>query len=95
MRRLLILSVALRWGSRCRPAAEPIDLSTVTCKKFFEYNKDNLSLLLMWLDGYYKDEDDDPIIDFDKMARTPRSSASTAARTRPTASSPRLKTLLK
>ena len=67
MRRLLILSVAIAMGFTVPANAEPIDLSTVTCKKFFDNNKDNLTLLLMWLDGYYKDEDDDPIIDFDKM----------------------------
>jgi acid stress chaperone HdeB len=31
--------------------AEKFDLSTVTCKKFFEYDKDNLALLLVWLEG--------------------------------------------
>ena len=32
---------------------QQFDLSTITCKQFFEYNKENLSLMLMWLDGYY------------------------------------------
>ena len=48
--------------------AEKFDLSTVTCKKFFEYDKDNLALLLVWLEGYYADQDADPVIDFDDMA---------------------------
>jgi acid stress chaperone HdeB len=48
--------------------AEKFDLSTVTCKKFFEYDKDNLALLLVWLEGYYADQDADPVIDFDEMA---------------------------
>ena len=48
-------------------AAEQVDLSTITCKRFFEYSKDNIGLMLMWLDGYYSDDDADPIIDFDKM----------------------------
>jgi HdeA/HdeB family protein len=33
-----------------------------------EYDKDNLAIMLMWLDGYYADEDAPPIVDFDKMA---------------------------
>ena len=48
--------------------AEKFDLSTVTCKRFFEYNKENLALLLTWLEGYYADQDADPVIDFDAMA---------------------------
>ena len=48
--------------------AEKIDLSTITCKRFFEYDKANLSLLLVWLEGYYADQDADPVIDFDEMA---------------------------
>jgi acid stress chaperone HdeB len=47
--------------------AEKFDLSTVTCKQFFEYNKENLSLLLVWLEGYFSDQDADPVIDFDAM----------------------------
>jgi acid stress chaperone HdeB len=48
--------------------AEKFDLSTITCKRFFEYDKDNLALLLVWLEGYYADQDADPVIDFDDMA---------------------------
>jgi acid stress chaperone HdeB len=46
---------------------QQFDLSTMTCKRFFEYDKDNLAIMLMWLDGYYADEDAPPIVDFDKM----------------------------
>ena len=54
---------------RAAPAkAEKFDLSTSTCKRFFEYDKDNLALLLVWLEGYYADQDADPVIDFDDMA---------------------------
>jgi acid stress chaperone HdeB len=47
--------------------AQKLDLSTITCKQFLETNKDNIALILMWLEGYYADEDDPPIVDFDKM----------------------------
>jgi acid stress chaperone HdeB len=66
-----ILAMALLAGAVfvAVPAkAEKFDLSTVTCKQFFEYNKENLSLLLVWLEGYYADQDADPVIDFDDMA---------------------------
>ena len=68
MKRLLMLAVAAAMCIAVQARAEPVDLSTISCKKFFEYNKENLSILLTWLDGYYSEDDADPIIDFDKMA---------------------------
>jgi acid stress chaperone HdeB len=67
MKRMLMLAIAAAMWTAAPARAEQVDLSTITCKKFFEYSRDNISLVLMWLDGYYKDEDDDPIVDFDKM----------------------------
>jgi acid stress chaperone HdeB len=66
----LAIAVAVLAAAPAQAAEQKVDLSVVTCKQFFEYSKENLSLMLMWLDGYYKSEDDDPIIDFDKMADT-------------------------
>jgi len=43
--------------------ATDIDLSTWTCKQFQSASKDDIGVILAWLDGYYKDEDDPPIID--------------------------------
>jgi acid stress chaperone HdeB len=48
-------------------SAQRLDLSTVTCKQFLESGKENIGLILMWLHGYWTDEDDPPIVDFDKM----------------------------
>ena len=53
-------------------AQKQIDLSTMTCKRFFEYDKDNLAIMLMWLDGYYSEDDAPPIVDFDKMTENSR-----------------------
>lgn len=69
MKRMLMLAIAAAiWSTAPAPAAEQVDLSTITCKKFFDYSKENIALMLMWLDGYYSDEDADPIVDFDRMA---------------------------
>jgi acid stress chaperone HdeB len=43
--------------------AEDIDLSTWTCHQFQSASKDDIGVILAWLDGYYKDEDDPPVID--------------------------------
>jgi acid stress chaperone HdeB len=48
----------------CTPAlAEDIDLSTWTCKQFQSADQETIKLVLTWLDGYYKDQDDPPVIE--------------------------------
>ena len=47
--------------------AQKVDLSTITCKQFLEMKQDSVSLILMWMAGYYADQDAPPVVDFDKM----------------------------
>ncbi len=47
--------------------AANLDLSTIKCKDFLTSGKDNIAVIITWLDGYYKEKDDPPIIDFDKF----------------------------
>jgi acid stress chaperone HdeB len=48
----------------CTPAlADDIDLSVMTCKKFQTADDETIKLILTWLDGYYKDQDDPPVIE--------------------------------
>ena len=52
----------------CNPArADQIDLSTWTCKKFLSASKEDVGVILAWLDGYYTEEDDPPTIDTGKL----------------------------
>ena len=48
-------------------SAQVLDLSTITCKNFFEGPETRISYVMTWLDAYYRDEDSPPVIDFDKM----------------------------
>jgi acid stress chaperone HdeB len=48
--------------------AGDIDLSAWTCQKFQSANKDDVGVILTWLDGYYRGDDDPPVIDTDKLA---------------------------
>jgi acid stress chaperone HdeB len=48
-------------------AAQKFDLSTVTCKQFLDSGERVMSMVLMWLTGFFTDEDDPPIVDFDKL----------------------------
>ena len=47
--------------------ADQIDLSTWTCKRFLSASKEDVGVILAWLDGYYTDEDDPPTIDTGKL----------------------------
>ena len=47
--------------------AQVVDLSTITCKQFLEMKQESVSLILMWMAGYYADQDAPPVVDFDKM----------------------------
>jgi acid stress chaperone HdeB len=56
------LAVAtLAWTTSA--TADDIDLSTWTCDKFLSANSADVGIILAWLDGYYKDEDDPPVIE--------------------------------
>ena len=57
----LLAAGAIAW---CNPAlAEDIDLSTWTCKQFQSADQETIKIVLTWLDGYYKDQDDPPVIE--------------------------------
>jgi acid stress chaperone HdeB len=42
-----------------------LDLSTVTCWQFIVGDKDQITMVLTWLDGWYKGDEDEAIIDTD------------------------------
>ena len=42
-----------------------LDLSTLTCKQFVEGGDDEIKMVLTWMDGWYKGDQDEAIIDTD------------------------------
>jgi acid stress chaperone HdeB len=67
MKVLLGIVTALALATATPASADKLDLSKVTCKQFLESGKENIGLVLMWLHGYWTEEDAPPIVDFDKM----------------------------
>jgi len=47
--------------------AQVVDLSTIKCKDFIELPKETITAITMWFDGYFTDEEDPAVVDFDKM----------------------------
>lgn len=60
-RLITILFAAVFWSGAA--LTSEIDLSAWTCKQFQSAAKDEVRLILAWLDGYYRGEDDPPVID--------------------------------
>jgi acid stress chaperone HdeB len=40
-----------------------LDLSTLSCKQFIEGGEDEIKMVLTWMDGWYKGDEDEAIID--------------------------------
>ena len=69
MKKLAILAVTAMLSGTVHANAQQLDMNTVKCKDFVASSKENIGLMLMWLQGYYSDEDASPIVDFDKMMK--------------------------
>jgi acid stress chaperone HdeB len=63
-----ILSIAFAAAlmlSSATANATVLDLSTMTCKQFVDSDKDTIAMVLTWMDGWYKGDSDEAIIDTD------------------------------
>jgi len=47
--------------------AQAVDLSKIKCKDFIELPKETAYAITVWLDGYFTDEEDPAVVDFDKL----------------------------
>jgi acid stress chaperone HdeB len=66
LKSMYVLLAAIGFTLATAPAqAVVLDLSTVTCKQFIAGDKDEISMVLTWLDGWYKGDEDEAIIDTD------------------------------
>ena len=70
--------------------AQQVELSKLRCREFIDLPKDTIANITLWLDGYYTDEEDPAVVDFDKVkakaerlvafcAQNPKSRVMTAA----------------
>ena len=59
--------VAVSLVTAAPASAQKLDLTKVTCKQFLDSGERTMNMILMWLTGFFTDEDDTPIVDFDKL----------------------------
>ena len=64
----LIAAAALFCAKPALAADNALDVSELTCQQFMNYDDNNKSLIMMWFEGYYTEEDEPTTIDFGKMA---------------------------
>lgn len=85
MKILLSILFAAAFSLSSMPAhAVKWDLATMSCKQFLESGEDNIQVVLTWMDGWYKGDEDNAIIDNAKKfgaycAKNPNASIVTAA----------------
>ena len=60
-----ILFAAMLLLSSAPANAVVLDLSTMSCKQFIEGGDDTIKMVLTWMDGWYKGDSDEAIIDTD------------------------------
>jgi acid stress chaperone HdeB len=73
MKSMYVLLAATDFILAAAPAqAVVLDLSTVTCEQFIGGDKDEISMVLTWLDGWYKGDEDEAIIDTDVFVANAR-----------------------
>lgn len=64
MKTTLSLLLAAAFSLSSMPAhAVKWDLSTMSCKQFLDSGEDNIAVVLTWMDGWYKGDEDNAIID--------------------------------
>ena len=60
--------VLLAFFTASPASAQKLDVATHQMRGFIKYNKETVGNLMVWLSGYYTGEDDEAVIDFDKIA---------------------------
>jgi hypothetical protein len=62
-----ILAIALLAAPGAQAAT--FEFSKLSCGEFIKQDAATIGNLMMWLGGYYMGDDDDPVIDFDKLSK--------------------------
>jgi acid stress chaperone HdeB len=66
MKTTLSLLFAATLSLSSMPAhATKLDLATMSCKQFLESGYDTIKMVLTWMDGWYKGDEENAIIDTD------------------------------
>jgi acid stress chaperone HdeB len=63
-----MLAAAIIFGFASVSDAKEFDLSKMTCQQFLQSSKDEVGMIMTWLDGYYHEEGGAPIFSTEELA---------------------------
>jgi hypothetical protein len=67
--RLASLSLAIFVALAGTAKAQDLDLSKISCKRFVNGSKEDIGVILTWLEGYYTKQDAPPVLYSDKIVK--------------------------
>jgi acid stress chaperone HdeB len=67
--RIWIAFAAVLFMLTRQASAEDMDFSKIKCSDFLSSPKDQISIVLAWLEGYYTKENDPPIMYSEKLVK--------------------------
>lgn len=67
--RLASLSLAIFVALAGTAKAQDLDFSKITCKQFVTGSKEEIGVILTWLEGYYTKENAPPVLSSDKIVK--------------------------
>jgi acid stress chaperone HdeB len=67
MKSILLLICAATMLAPPPAHAQRLDLAALRCKAFLAGNKDDVGIILTWLEGYYSEENASPVVDLNAM----------------------------
>lgn len=69
MFRRFLLSVAALSAMAAPAFSESVDMSTITCEQVMTSNQDEVTTVLIWLDGWLAGQADNTMLDPDEMGK--------------------------
>jgi hypothetical protein len=67
--KLFIASILVVTFSAAPAMAQDLDFSKITCKEFVSAPKDEITTILVWLEGFYTKENDPPVMYAEKTKK--------------------------
>jgi HdeA/HdeB family len=64
---LVVLAASFAAAAACAQDGK-LDLATLTCQKLFEMKREQINIVLAWLQGYYLEENGPTVVDLEKLS---------------------------
>jgi len=69
MRAIRLAAAAATIAAASPAMAQTVDLSAIQCREFVGFSKERIAILVTWLEGYYVEEGENPVLDLAKFSK--------------------------